>query len=243
MDKQTQKNLLKIVERNYKEIANDFNETRKKYLWPELIKLTKNVKNNEKVLDVGCGNGRLLKAFEGKEINYLGIDSSEKLISLAKSEIRNPAPASRAGQGLKFEFRKGDILELSKISEINFDYIFCIAVLHHIPGQDLRIQTLKQLKNKVELDGKIIITVWNLWSQKKFRKFIWKFILLKLIGKNKMDYGDILFDWKNSKGEKVSRRYYYAFTKRQLKKIARKAGLKIKKIYKDKYNYYAILQK
>ena len=36
MDKQTQKNLLDIVKRNYNEIAEDFDETRKKQLWPEL---------------------------------------------------------------------------------------------------------------------------------------------------------------------------------------------------------------
>ena len=92
-------------------------------------------------------------------------------------------------------------------------------------------------------DGKIIIAVWNLWGQKKFKKLVFKFALLKLIKKNKMDIGDILFDWKNSKGEIVSRRYYHAFTKRELKKIIKKAGLKIEKIYKDKFNYYAVLKK
>ena len=229
MDKQTQKNLLKIVKRNYEETANDFNETRKKYLWPELIKLTNDVKDGDKVLDVGCGNGKLLEAFKNKRIYYLGVDDNKKLLNFAK--FRHP----------NFRFTKGNILELSKIPDIDYDYIFCIATLHHLPGNDLRIMALKQMKNKVKTDGKIVLTVWNLWSQKKFRKLIWKFILLKLIGKSKMDYGDILFDWKNSKGERVSQRYYHAFTKKQLKKIVKKAGLKIERIYKDKFNYYAIL--
>ena len=236
MDKQTQKNLLKIVKRNYEEIAENFSETRKKYLWPELMKLTQNVKKGDKVLDVGCGNGRLLQAFKSKQIKYVGIDSSEKLIQIAKTrntehEIQNK------------EFMVRDILELNKIAQINFDYVFCIAVLHQIPGKDLQIQALKQLKNKVKFDGEIIITVWNLWSWKKFRKLIWKFVSLKLIGKSKMDYGDIFFDWKNSKGERVSQRYYHVFTKSGLKKIIKKAGLKVEKIYKDKYNYCAILKK
>jgi len=233
MDTQTQKNLLNIVKRNYEEIAEHYNETRKKHLWPGLLKLTKGVKNDSKILDVGCGNGRLLEAFKDKNVEYLGVDSSEKFVRLAKSEIRNP----------KSEIRNGNILELGDIAEVNFDYVFCIAVLHHIPGKDLRIKALRQLKNKVNNEGKIIITVWNLWGQKKFRKLILRFALLKLIKKNQMDIGDILFDWKNSAGEIVSRRYYHAFTKYQLKKIAKKAGLKIEKIYKDKYNYYIILKK
>jgi len=236
MNKQTQKNLLNIVKRNYEEIAEHYSKTRKKHLlplWAELVKIAKDVKSRDKILDIGCGNGRLLKVFKDKQINYLGIDSSEKLINLANSEFRIP----------NSEFRTGDILELSKISEINFNYVFCIAALHHLPGKNLQITALKQMKNKIKQDGKIIITVWNLWSQKKFRKFILKFILLKLIDKNKMDVGDILFDWKNSQGERVSQRYYHAFTKRQLKKITKKAGLKIERVYKDKYNYYAILTK
>ncbi len=225
MDKQTQKNLLKIVRRNYEEIANDFNETRKKYLWPELIKLTNDVKDGDKVLDVGCGNGRLLEAFKNKRIYYLGIDDNEKLLDFAKSRHPN------------FRFTKGNILELSKISDIDYDYVFCIATLHHLPGNDLRIMALKQMKNKVKTDGKIVLTVWNLWSQKKFRKLIWKFALLKIIRKNKMDFNDMVFKGFKQKSE----RYYHAFTKRQLKEIAKKAGLKVERIYKDKFNYYAII--
>ena len=245
MNKQIQNNLLNIVKRNYDEIADDFSETRKKHLWPELIKLASVVKDGDKILDVGCGNGRLLNALQEKNINYTGVDNSEKLISIAnknnwKLKIEN------------WKFFKCSILELNKIPELNFNYVFCIAVLHHLPGKDLQINALKQLKNKitppltkggVRKDGKIILTVWNLWSHAKFRKLILKFYLLKLIGKNKMDTGDILFDWKNKKGEIVSKRYYHGFRKRELKKIIKKAGLKIDKIYKDKYNYCAILRK
>ncbi len=234
MDKQTQKNLINLVNRNYKEIAEHYSETRKKHmfpLWDELLKITSNVKKGDKVMDVGCGNGRLLNAFGKKEIEYLGVDTSKALLKEAK----------KLHPGKKFV--QGDILELSKLSEIDFDYVFCIAVLHHLPGKDLRIIALKQLKNKVSDNGEIIISVWNLWSQKKFRKLIWKFYILRLLGKNKMDFGDILFDWKNSKGEIVSKRYYHAFTKRELKKTARKAGLKIQKIYKDKFNCYLVLTK
>ena len=231
MNKQTQKKLLKIVKRNYEEIADDFNETRKKYLWPELIKLAKPVKDGDKILDVGCGNGRLIEAFKSKNIYYLGIDSNKKLIDYAKPKYVNN------------RFIIGDILELDKILENNFNYVFCIAVFHHIPGRDLRIMALKQLKDKISGDGKIIIAVWNLWSQARFRKLILKFALVKLLGRNSLDFGDILFDWKDSAGQRVDQRYYHAFRKKGLKAIIKKAGLKIEKIYKDKFNYYMILKK
>ncbi len=235
MKKSLQKELLKIVNKNYEDISIQFSETRKKYLWPELSKLAEKVKSGEKVMDLGCGNGRLAKAFQNKNIKYLGIDNSDGLIKEAKKENKNS------------EFMVGNVLKLSKIPDRNFDHIFCIAVLHHIPDKNLRISTLKQMRDKLNKNGKIILSVWNMWSpiwqKPKFSKLVWKFLILKLIGKNKMDFGDILFDWKNNKGKIVSKRYYHAFTKYELKSISRKAGLTIQKIYKDNYNYYLILTK
>ncbi|MFH1583149.1 MAG: class I SAM-dependent methyltransferase [Candidatus Falkowbacteria bacterium] len=233
MNKQTQKNLLEMVKRNYEEIAEDFDTTRKKYLWPELLKLAEIVKDGDRVLDVGCGNGRLLQAFGQKKIEYVGVDNSEKLIEAARKnyELRIT----------NYEFKNVDILELDKLPEKDFDFVFCIAVLHHLPGADLRLKALEQMKSKLKPNGKIILTVWNLWSQLKFRKLILKYGLLKMIGKNKMDFRDILFDWKNNRGEKISQRYYHASTKNELKKSAVAAGFKIEKAYQDKYNYYFIL--
>jgi len=238
MDKQTQKNLLELVKRNYGEIAADFDLTRKKDLWPELIKLSEMVKNGDRVLDVGCGNGRLIEAFGDKKISYLGVDNSEKLIKLATNQrlLRRSAPRND-------KWVVADILELDKLPERDFDYVFCIAVLHHLPGKDLRLKALEQIKNKIKPGGKIILTVWNLWSQKKFRKLIIKYDWFKLIGKNQMAWGDILFDWKNAKGEKISRRYYHVFTGYGLKKLAGETDLKIEKLYQDRHNYYLILHK
>lgn len=232
MNKQTQDNLLEVVRNNYEEIASDFDETRKKYLWPELVRLAEVVKDGQTVLDVGCGNGRLRQVFKNKNIKYIGVDNSQGLIKLAEdnqeSRIEN--------QELLF----GNILELDKLEKNNFDYIFCIAVLNHLPGKDLQIKALEQMKNKLAPGGKIIMSNWNLWSKQKFVKLIFKLLFLKIIGKNKMDFGDVVFDWK--KGQE-SQRYYHAFTKCGLRHVVCRAGLKIEKIYKDKFNFYTILVK
>jgi len=233
MDKQTEQKLLNIVKDGYEKIADDFSETRNKRLWPEIMKLTGLVKNGDAVLDVGCGNGRLARAFEGKQIRYTGIDSSEKLIKKAKM--------NNESRIMNKEFIIGSILDLKSVLNEKFNFIFLVAVFHHLPGEELRIEALKQMKERLKDDGKIIISVWNLWQQNKYLKLILKFFWEKIIGKNKMDFGDIVFDWKNNKGEKASLRYYHTFTKNELTKLAGKASLKIEKIYKDKYNYYMIL--
>src|SRR4030042_3054650 len=100
MDKSTRQKLQVLVKRNYDEIAEDFNETRNKALWPELVKLASGVKDGDSVLDVGCGNGRILEAFKGKSIKYLGVDGSDRLVEIAKqnhpiSNIQYPIKSKR----------------------------------------------------------------------------------------------------------------------------------------------------
>lgn len=232
MNQATQEKLLNLVKENYEAIAEEFSQTRQKYLWPELVNLTNPVKAGDRVLDVGCGNGRLRQAFKTKVVDYVGIDNSGALIKLAQEN-----------QELKVsqqEFLVGDILELDQLSLTNFDYIYCVAVLNHLPSKSLRVKALEQMKHKLTDDGKLIITNWNLWHKPKLVKLIFKLALLKLIGRNQMDFGDVVFDWKRGK---QSQRYYHAFTRTELKKLSKAAGLRVERLYKDRFNYYLVLVK
>jgi len=233
MKKETEKELLKIVKNNYEDIAKHFSETRKKYIWPELKNLAEMVPENSSVLDLGCGNGRLIDAFEQK-ISYFGIDQSEALIKLAKE--RYPDNVFITGNALdlnKIDFKKNEIPS-------KYDFIFSIAVLQHIPGKKKRIEMLRSLKNNLKPEGKLVVSNWNIWEIPKFRKLIFKTYLLKCLGKNNFDFGDIVFDWKDSSGKITGQRYYHAFTKRELREIFNKAGFRIEKLYKDKYNFYIV---
>ena len=235
MKQEVVKNLQNIVERNYDEAAKQYSETRKKKLWSGLEELLNEVEAGAKVLDVGCGSGKLLMNLREKGVEYLGVDTCTPLLTHAEEDYPG------------YEFREGDILKLGQLPELNFDYVFAVAVLQHIPSEDLRVDALKQLKNKVSESGKIVISNWNMWSSKwtrpNFKNLAIKFAILKLIGKNQMDHGDVTFDWKNAKGEIVAQRYYHMFTLRELKRISKKSGLQIEKLYKDDFNYFLILKK
>ncbi len=227
--------LLLLVKRNYQEIANSFNLSRQKKLWPEIINLSKEIKTGDSILDVGCGNGRLLKTLTDKRIEYLGVDNSPKLLALAKKNY----PQNK--------FLLGDLLNLRNVSRKNFSHIFCLAVWQHIPSTKLRLQSLKELKNKLLPGGKIIISIWNLWSvkNKNFSYLIIKNYLLSLLSfkeVEKMDFGDLIFPWKDSRGQEISDRYYHAFNKLEIHYLVYRAGLKIVSLKKDKFNYWLILK-
>lgn len=229
--------LLNLVQSNYQIIAADFATTRKKEIWPEVKVLAEKIENGSRVLDVGCGSGRLLEALSDKDIDYLGVDTSAELLQLASA--RYPQK----------KFATGNILDLSAVGGHDFVYVFCLAVLPHIPGQSLRIKALKELKSKLGPEGRIILSAWNLWPAANGReRFYWLILkgwLAGLLGfghPGRMDFGDLVFPWKDSQGKEISLRYYHAFSGQELRNLVRQAGLKIESFKRDKFNYWLILK-
>jgi SAM-dependent methyltransferase len=227
MDKQTQQELNDSVERYFTEEAPAFSETRSRVTssWEPLKRIANAVPAGANVLDVGCGNGRLLELLSGRFVRYLGVDPSDAMLLAAREKY----PEQR--------FLTGDIIHLGELADRNFDFVFAVAVLHHLPGYEPRIAALKQLKNKVAQSGKIVVTVWNFWGDRKRQRLVWRFAALKLIGKNRMDWGDVYLDRKDAS----VRRYYHAFSTRGLKRLAKAAGLRVERIERDRFNYYLTL--
>ena len=86
-------------------------------------------KNDDIILDIGCGPANILKSIP-KEVVYYGYDLSEDYIKTAKKnyEARNA----------KFEVASISELELSEelIGKVN--YVFAIGVIHHISDEDVK---------------------------------------------------------------------------------------------------------
>lgn len=231
MKKIKENKIRKIVKDNYDTIAKDFDSSRKKYIWPELNKLSEEITDNDKVLDAGCGNGRLLEVFKNKKIEYLGFDNSNELLKFAKINYPN------------YDFKYLDIFNANQIKDDYYDFVFLVAVIIHIPGKENRIRLIKELGKKLKKDGKIFISAWNILDEKKYKKIILKNKLRNIFSFNGLEKNDIFFPWKNNKGENISERYYYAFTKKELLKLGNKTGLKVENYYKDEHNFWLILKK
>jgi len=224
-------NLRKIVIDNYEKIADEFDKTRKKYLWPELIKISNKVFNGANVLDAGCGNGRLLEGFKNKKINYFGFDNSLNLLNLAKKNYP------------KNKFKQIDLFNVEEINNNKYDYIFLVAVILHIPGKENRLKVIIDLAKKLKKGGTMVISAWDILSQKKFKKIIIKNTIKNFLSLNKFEKNDLLFPWKNNNGKELSLRYYHAFTIKELNELANSSGLEKLDIYKADNNFWLILKK
>ena len=216
MEKEYAQYLLNKTKEDYNLIAKDFSRTRS-FIWEELESLSQYTMPGDKVLDLGCGNGRLLQIFKEKDVEYFGIDNSEKLIKIAREKYPG------------YNFQTADASSLP-FSDNFFDKIYGIAVLHHIPSEDFRIQLFKEAKRVLKPGGFLILTVWNLWQRKTAWKPLIKATILKILGKSKLDFKDIFYPWKSSDRKTITQRYFHLFTQKELRKLLRKAGFKMRKI-------------
>jgi SAM-dependent methyltransferase len=164
------------------------------------------------------------------KIEYIGIDGSEKFIEIAKQRYGNC-------------FQVADILNLPCIQETSktvkdnnhrlgckglpfsdnyFDTIWSVAVFHHIPSRELRLLALKEMKRVLKDKGRVIMTCWNLY-QKGYLNLLLKYFFRKVFNKSKLDFKDVFVPWGNSN----IKRYYHAFTKKELEELFKESGLGI----------------
>ncbi len=199
----------------YNTISSEFNVTRQT-LWPELLEFKKYLKDGQKILDLGCGNGRLISLLKEFQIEYVGTDISESLLNYAKKQD--------FGKITKYEFIEDDMLNLD-FKENDFDIIFIIASFHHLKLRKDRIKMLIKIEKWLKKDGIIIMTNWNLF-QKKYLKHIFNL--------KKKSWNDFSIPWKNKDRHIIVNRFYHGFTLKELEKLLEKTEFNIiKNSYSD----------
>ena len=210
-------NILAQTKNIYNSIAPDFSDTRGKW-WQGFGGFAKYTKAGDRVLDLGCGNGRMAEIFEGKDISYLGIDNSEGLIKIARERFKNKS---------WIKFQVGDAT--SELPKNEFDLVLMIAVLHHIPTKELRLQVLRNIYDSLQPGGRLVISNWNLWQvfsgKKKFR--YWSYLLnySEKIKRGAWGLSDAFVPWKPLAGDNL--RYVHSFKRGELKRLLKQAGFTI----------------
>ncbi len=187
----------------YNTIADHFSKTRS-FLWPEFAAFSPYIKRNDHVIDIGCGNGRLIEFLQDKDCTYLGIDQSEELLHQAR--MRWPHSSFDCGDMSVYHYGRE-----------RFDAAFFIASIHHLASSDEQLKVLQRVFTALKPGGHVFITVWNLW-QPKYRKFVLK-----------TPYHHSYIPY--TKGNNVQHRFYYAFTKSELKQLCEQAGFQTCEIW------------
>lgn len=208
----------------YDKEADKFHRTRQRHR-PEFDILTTLIKKhfprkkNIRVLELGCGSGRLLshlqKQFPNKNLIYTGVDISRGLINIAKKDH----PDARWKVQNMTDF-------LSETEQESYDLIIGIASFHHLPSMSLRVITAQYIYSALDYDGLCFLT--NRSDSKRFRSKFKKSIVAAR-RKSIISFGiyrpnDLFLPRKSDKDNKVFHRYYHIFSLSELSKIAKVSG-------------------
>ena len=119
------------------------------------------IDEESKIIDVGCGTGRLEFALADKCKSVLGIDLSKKNIDRANLILlQHPND--------KISFQHSNLKEIINKGKIHFDYAVLTYVIHEVDEED-RINLLNEISRVVD---KIIIGDYLVPKPKGFRSYL-----------------------------------------------------------------------
>jgi SAM-dependent methyltransferase len=170
------------IAQQYDNISKDFDRSRIR-IWNAVKDFLPAIKDNLKLLDAGCGNGKNMIYAINQGYITRGFDISNNLLEISRKK--------------NLDVYYNNILD---INDDLYDKIICIAVIHHINDVNKQKEAIINLINQLVLRGELLISVWS-----------YEIILDKERKNNKQlnDYrnfivGHNFFKWNNK-----CDRYYY----------------------------------
>ena len=212
--------LLELNHQFYQTFAQEFSDTRQR-IQPGVERILETLPPAATVLDLGCGNGALaVRLYQSGYMGaYLGMDASERLVEIAQ-ERKLP----------KAQFLWGDLASPDwdvRLQGGPFDFVFCFAVMHHIPGVELRVQLLEKIRTLSASEGRFILSNWQFLESPRMRARIQPWAVIGLSDAD-VDEGDYLLDWRRG-GEGL--RYVHHFSGSELQSLAVKTGFRVCGLY------------
>lgn len=200
------KKLMQLTKNSYDTIAEEFSRTRAKF-WEELAYLAEHATPGERILDIGCGNGRFYPLLSKRSVDYVGLDYSAKLLEEAR----------KAHPGIRFE--EGDATALP-FPDGSFDTAFSFATIHHIPGKALRAQFMKEAARVLKPGSRFILSTWNVGWTKKYIPFLLRDLVKIIFRVSPLELGDVILTF----GTERKKRYVHRFTERELRALFEQNG-------------------
>lgn len=169
----------------YHRFASSFADTRRKPQ-PGFYKLEAYLPPDcRRLLDVGCGEGRLGRFLigRGRVQTYHGLDESQELLDIASAQIDG-------------QFSCRDLLQPQALGGLGrYDSIACLAVLQHIPGRQNRLRLLIEMGQHLAPDSRLLLSNWQFLDSARQRKKIvdWREAGFSI---EELEENDFLLTWR-----------------------------------------------
>jgi ubiquinone/menaquinone biosynthesis C-methylase UbiE len=109
-----------------------------------------------RLIDLGCGTGRLLIPFARRGYWVLGVDLSEEMLAVAGDKAR--------AAGVPVQLLKANVVELDGLADASFDYAACLfSTLGMVRGAGHRRRVVGHVYRLLRPGGKFVLHVHNRW--------------------------------------------------------------------------------
>jgi tRNA (uracil-5-)-methyltransferase TRM9 len=251
MNTTTQQQLLELNRRFYASVAREFDRARAGLPvgWAQLPPWLPATGDPLWVLDAGCGNGRFARWLEtqARPVDYMGVDGDATLLQCATHNTQHLTYVHPI-------FYLADLthpnwpqaLAPCLLPPAPFTLITCFAVLHQLPGYDLRHELLRTLAGLLAPGGTLIFSNWQFLTSTRFaqKQIDWQTVGLSVTAvEQELEPGDALLPWQQG-GYAV--RYVHQVDEAEMEQLAHHVGLRIAhSFYADgkegRLNLYSIL--
>lgn len=187
-----------------------------------------------RLLDLGCGTGRVILYALKKGCSVTGVDISPAQLDMTERNIED------AGIDGEFRLVEADMEDLP-MEDMIFENCTMIASLHHLPTREARIESLREACRVLKSGGSIQISVWT-WDQERFRERHRE----RIEGRRERDDtdgpepGDLFVPWKD--GRKKNR-FYHLYGPGELEDEVSKTDLVLQRSYFDGRNHWLEAEK
>jgi 2-polyprenyl-3-methyl-5-hydroxy-6-metoxy-1,4-benzoquinol methylase len=222
MKKEIAAQLIEINRLFYQKFGSEFSRTRGR-IQPGVRKIIGRIGPDAPLLDVGCGNGEFIRqlAENGHHAPVLGVDFS---LPLLEDAVRIPDSFPATFHALDISAPNWDVVTGQ------YSVITSFATLHHIPGEEIRLRILKNIRQRLADDGIFIFSCWQFLSSERLRKRIQAWDMVGLDAAS-IDEGDYLLDWRSGG---TGYRYAHQYSEAELADLATKSGFSLlEQFYSD----------
>jgi tRNA (uracil-5-)-methyltransferase TRM9 len=224
MKSQTVMRMLALNRQFYQTFGREFSSTRLR-LQPGVLRVLDGLAGDESILDLGCGNGEMARELmrRGHRGRYVGVDFSPPLLEVARHGWED-APATFIRADLAgADWDKKIVATLTQ----PFDMATAFATLHHIPGQEMRLNILNKVHALLRAEGRFIHSEWQFMKSDKLKDRIqpWKDAGLS---PEEVEDGDFLLDWRSG-GRGL--RYVHHFFEAELEDLAAASQFRIRQTF------------
>ena len=226
MKSQTVTRLLDLNKQFYQTFGYEFSSTRLR-LQPGVMQILDKLTGGESILDLGCGNGELVRELmrRGHRGRYAGVDFSLPLLEVARQGWEDsPATFVRADL-MAPNWGKRIVASVTQ----PFDWVTAFAVLHHIPGNEARLNILKKVHGLLREGGLFIHSEWQFLDSEKLKSRIQPWDSVSLTPEE-VDANDYLLDWRSG-GRGL--RYVHHFDEAELKALAAESHFRIRETFRS----------